>query len=146
MHLCKVCLLKRLKMISRKILENGGKFVNLPHCGFRQPALKVEIVRENDFFTWNWPDILTIRNIRIIRTIRIFDWKVFYIRPSTIRIRIGNPNDRLEVPISFSFFCLASDELRGVDDGERNPFPEHGFFHISKRPTLWCVPRAFDPT
>ena len=32
MHLCKVCLVKKLKMISRKILENGGKFVNLPHC------------------------------------------------------------------------------------------------------------------
>ena len=38
------------------------------------------------FFTWNYP------SIRIIRTIRIFDCKVFYIRLSTIPIRIGNPN------------------------------------------------------
>ena len=37
----------------------------------------------------------TIRIIRTIRTIRIFDWKLFYIRSSTIPIRIGNPSPGL---------------------------------------------------
>ena len=45
------------------------------------------------FFTWNWPDIRTIRTIRIIR---IFEWIVFYIRPPTIPIRIGNPTCKHE--------------------------------------------------
>ena len=56
MHLCKVCLVKTLKIISRKILKNGGKFVNLPHCADLQHLRSIS--RKNLGLNEEWIKLL----------------------------------------------------------------------------------------
>ena len=112
------------RIFSEKNLAKAStEVVWLQNLWFMYTTLKVGKCMKMTIFYVNWP------NIRSIRTIRIFDWKVFYIRRQTIPIRIGNPS-------CHSDHCLALN--RQVTVARRGGLTST-FFHS------WNLPNSSSP-